>query len=110
MTRATRPGKSTVRRAGLANHNWISKAGLRLLLGLPWQIKKGTVKNSQLNQPDMIPEGESVKPDDEDLDNIEGDDLQFPTMGIRIDRRVGSDWAAMHFPSIRKGNSKSPAR
>lgn len=27
---------------------------------------------------DMIPEGESIKPDDEDLDNSEGDEIPAP--------------------------------
>jgi hypothetical protein len=37
-----------------------------------------TVKTHSSTNPDMIPEGESIKPEDEDLDNAEGDEIPTP--------------------------------
>jgi hypothetical protein len=33
---------------------------------------------TQLKSADMIPEGESIKPDDEDIDSTEGDEIPAP--------------------------------
>jgi hypothetical protein len=53
------------------------RAGFRLLLSLLGSGKKNRQKlTTQLT--DMIPEGESIKPDDEDLDNTEGDEIPAP--------------------------------
>ena len=40
----------------------------------PYYLRSQTYRD----QPDMIPEGESIKPDDEDLDNSEGAEIAAP--------------------------------